>query len=72
MNIPMVRIIIPVFNCEKYIEAGIKSVMAQTYQNWELIIINDSSTDHTLEIIEGYENKRISVITQNRGGPESA
>jgi len=48
---PLVSIIMPAFNVEKYIEASIKSVINQTYENWELIIIDDGSTDNTAAVI---------------------
>ena len=61
---PLISIITPVYNCEKYIEESILSVLNQTYQRWEHIIINDSSTDSTLRIIQKYaqSDKRIKII----------
>ena len=68
---PLISIITPVYNCEKYIEESILSVLNQTYQRWEHIIINDSSTDSTLRIIQKYaqSDKRIKIINleQNVG-----
>lgn len=60
-----VSIILPVYNGEKYIEEAIDSIIKQTYTNWELVIINDCSTDNTLEIINKYAvmDKRIRVYT---------
>ena len=67
-------IIMPAYNGEKYIAQAIESVLNQNYTNWELIIINDCSTDNTEQIIKSYQqkdaaNKRIKLInlTQNRG-----
>jgi teichuronic acid biosynthesis glycosyltransferase TuaG len=56
----------PAFNAETTICKSIQSVIDQTYQNWELIIINDGSTDNTLNIINNYQkiDKRITVINQ--------
>ena len=55
----LISIIMPVFNCAKYLEKTITSVKKQTYTNWELIIIDDASTDNSLEEIKknivGYE-----------------
>ncbi len=48
---PKVSVIIPVYNGEKYIEEAIKSVQSQTLENWEVIIVDDGSTDSTLEIL---------------------
>ena len=58
----LVSIIMPNYNGEKYLKETIDSVISQTYQNWELIIADDCSTDHSLEIIEQYEDNRIRVI----------
>ncbi|HEM6924441.1 TPA: glycosyltransferase family 2 protein [Providencia rettgeri] len=52
----------PCYNSDKYISESIDSVLNQTYQNLELIIINDSSTDKTLEIIQSYDDSRIKII----------
>jgi len=56
----------PAYNAEKYIEQSILSVNDQTYQHWELIVVNDGSTDGTLKIAEdrAREDKRIRVISQ--------
>lgn len=76
---PLVSVIMPAYNCERYIEIAIRSVMAQTYQNWELLVIDDGSTDSTPEVIEtlSHEDARIALIrnpknmgvakTRNRG-----
>lgn len=58
-------IIIPAYNCEKTIEKCIDSVLNQTYQNYELIIVNDGSTDKTANIIKGYKEKHSNVIVIN-------
>ena len=59
---PKVSIIMPCYNSEKYIEKAIQSVLDQTYRNFELIIIDDDSTDKTWEIIEQYAKKDFRVI----------
>jgi teichuronic acid biosynthesis glycosyltransferase TuaG len=51
-NEPLISIIIPVFNAQKYIEETILSVIGQTYSNWELIVVDDCSTDHSVNIIQ--------------------
>ena len=57
MNKPLVSILIPLYNHEKYVEFAIKSVMNQTYKNIELIVINDGSTDNSDEIIQSLLKK---------------
>lgn len=50
----LVSIIMPSYNSEKYIEATLNSVRKQTYQNWEVILVDDCSSDNTLKIVESY------------------
>ena len=54
MSEKLVSIITPTYNCAKFIARTLDSVQAQTYQNWEMIIIDDRSQDNTKEIVEGY------------------
>lgn len=67
----MVKIsaIMPVYNSEKYVAETIDSILAQSYENFEFIIVNDGSTDRTREIIEGYDDIRIKLfnLKQNKG-----
>lgn len=63
-NTPLVSIIMPVFNQEKYVGAAIDSALNQTYMNLELIVVNDGSTDRSLEIVEKYlPDSRITLIS---------
>lgn len=64
----LVSIIMPAYNAEKHIDASINSVLNQTYTNWELIIIDDGSTDETLKIIEKYKNRNNVFVLQHEGG----
>ena len=48
-NSKLVSIIMPSYNCGRYIEASIRSVIAQTYQEWELLVVDDCTTDGSLE-----------------------
>ena len=52
---PKVSIVLPSYNGERFIRASIDSILGQTYQDWELIIVNDCSSDHTLQIAREYE-----------------
>lgn len=54
---------IPVFNAEDFLEDAIKSVLAQTFTDWELIIIDDGSTDNSLQIAKKYESERVRVYS---------
>lgn len=60
----LVSIIMPSYNTAQFIVDSIKSVQAQTYTNWELIIIDDCSTDNSLEVIRSFKDERI-VLLQN-------
>ena len=68
---PLISVVMPVYNAEKFVTKAIESVLNQTYENFEFIIINDGSSDKTPEIIQTYKNRdeRIVVLTNvnNRG-----
>ena len=59
MEKPLVSILMSVYNGEKFIKEAIESVLAQTYPYWELIIVDDDSTDQTSDIIHSYDDERI-------------
>ncbi len=66
-------LIIPAYNVEKYIKKCLDSVLNQTYNNYEIIIINDGSTDNTSKILESYKsNKKIKIINQENKGLSNA
>jgi glycosyltransferase involved in cell wall biosynthesis len=73
-QMPLVSIIIPVYNTQKYIHECIDSVINQTYKSIEIIIVNDGSTDKSGEICEEYSkhDKRIKVFHISNNGPSSA
>ena len=66
---PTISIVMPVYNCERYIQQAIDSILNQTYDDFELIIVDDGSTDKTSEIIQNVRDKRICLVknTKNRG-----
>jgi glycosyltransferase involved in cell wall biosynthesis len=69
--LPKVSVIIPVYNAEKFLSETIESVIAQTYPDWEIIAVDDGSTDRSLEILRKYEQRlpsKIHVITQRNSG----
>ena len=67
-NSSLVSIITPTYNHEKFIGQCLESVLAQTYSNWEMIIIDDGSDDKTPEIVSLYNDNRIKFIRQNHKG----
>lgn len=66
----MISIIVPVYNCEKYVGECIESILAQTYTDWELILINDGSTDSSEQICKRYiaKNSKIRLISKENEG----
>ena len=71
---PVLSVIMPCYNQAQYIEEAIESVINQSYRNWELIIIDDGSTDNSFEIAEKYASgdQRIKCLSQPNGGPSKA
>jgi glycosyltransferase involved in cell wall biosynthesis len=62
MNIPMISVLMPVYNEEKYLSEAIDSILNQTYTDFEFIILNDGSTDRTEDIILSYDDPRIVYV----------
>jgi len=69
---PLVSIIMPVFNGAAYIGQAIESVLSQNYTNFELVIVDDGSTDNTKELVLQYNDDRIKYIYKENGGVSSA
>ncbi|GHV14475.1 glycosyl transferase family 2 [Fibrobacterales bacterium] len=71
---PLISVIIPVYNTEKYLVRCVESVIFQTYKNLQIILINDGSTDNSLEILQKYKSNdlRIEIIDQKNGGLSNA
>ncbi|AAK80133.1 glycosyltransferase involved in cell wall biosynthesis [Clostridium acetobutylicum] len=63
----MISVIMPVYNCEKYLEESIESILKQTYRDFEFIIVNDGSNDKSIDIINKYANddNRIVVVSRD-------
>ena len=68
MGTPFFSIIIPVYNGEKYIEFCLNSIISQALKDWELILIDDGSTDKTPELLHKYVNKNIYLISKSNEG----
>lgn len=71
---PKVSIIVPVYNVEAYLHRCIDSILAQTFTDWELLLIDDGSPDRSGEICDEYalKDKRIRVFHKKNGGVSSA
>jgi glycosyltransferase involved in cell wall biosynthesis len=69
MDSPLVSVILPVYNAAEFIKDSVFSILNQTYRNIELIVINDGSTDNSVEIIQSFNDKRIKIISHksNKG-----
>ncbi|MFW5583942.1 MAG: glycosyltransferase family 2 protein [Bacteroidales bacterium] len=65
----LVSVVMPVHNAEKYIDVAIQSVIAQTYTNWELIVVNDGSTDGSEKIIRQYASADARILLINMESP---
>lgn len=70
----LISVIMPVFNSSRFLAEAIESVIEQKYKNWELICVNDGSTDNSLDILKAYQKKdsRIQVYSQNNSGAAKA
>lgn len=72
---PLISIIMPAYNCEKFIGEAITSVIEQTYKSWELIVIDDGSSDNTVRIIKRFSNKhdriQLYINEKNQGVSET-
>ena len=66
-NHPRISVVIPIYNAEKFVETCVESVIAQTFQNFEIILIDDCSTDQSFEIIQKYSNDlRIHILKNSK------
>lgn len=69
---PLISIIVPVYNVEKYIGRCINSILSQSYDNYELILIDDGSSDSSLNICKSFVSDNVVVISQSNEGVSSA
>ena len=72
-NVPAISIVIPLYNMEKYVGECLESILAQTFQDFEVIVVDDCSTDNSCAIVEGYKSKfngklRLIESEKNSGG----
>ena len=73
-NKPLISVIVPIYNTEEYLGKCIESIIGQTYENLEIILINDGSTDRCGDVCKNYKNKdnRIRLVNRSKGGVTSA
>jgi glycosyltransferase involved in cell wall biosynthesis/radical SAM superfamily enzyme YgiQ (UPF0313 family)/ADP-heptose:LPS heptosyltransferase len=69
---PLVSVIMPAYNAQQYIAEAIESVLIQSYRNFELVIVDDGSTDRTKEIVTGFKDEKIRYFYKENGGASSA
>ena len=74
MSMPIVSIVMPMYNVEKYVSAAIESVLSQSFRDWELLIVDDGSTDNSNVVAQNYASfdKRIKVLHKENGGLSDA
>lgn len=68
MDVPFISIILPVYNDERFIRRSLESALAQTYRNFEILVIDDGSTDKTADIVKSYNDPRIRYFFQSNQG----
>jgi glycosyltransferase involved in cell wall biosynthesis len=69
---PTVSVIIPAFNSALFVEDAIRSVLAQTMQNFEIVIVDDGSTDNTADVVKALASERVRYICKTNQGPSAA
>ena len=70
----LISVVVPIYNVEKYLKTCIETIIKQTYKNIEIILVNDGSTDNSLQICNEFKEKekRIKVINKKNGGLSDA
>ena len=68
----MISVVIPLYNKEAIVERSVRSILSQDYDDFEVVIVNDGSTDKSAEIVKAINDPRITLIEQENGGPSKA
>lgn len=68
----MISVVIPLYNKEKSIEQSLKSVLSQSYDDFEVVVVDDGSTDDSVAVVEAINDPRIRFVKQENGGPSKA
>ena len=69
---PVVSVILPTYNRAAFLAAAVDSVLTQTFQNFELIVVDDGSTDATPDVVQAYSDQRLVYLRQNNYGRSAA
>jgi glycosyltransferase involved in cell wall biosynthesis len=69
---PLVSIIIPAYNASQHIAAAIESVLIQNYRNFEIVVVDDGSTDNTRQVVEGFKGENVKYVYQSNKGVSAA
>lgn len=69
---PEVSVVVAAWNAESYIAATVRTILSQTFDDLELIVVDDGSTDRTAEIVEGFQDSRIRLVRQSNSGQSAA
>ena len=69
---PRVAVIIPVYNARPYLRSAVESVLGQTWQNLEVILVDDGSTDHSLDAVTDIDDRRLVIVRQANAGKPAA
>ncbi|HSJ55380.1 MAG TPA: glycosyltransferase [Anaerolineae bacterium] len=69
---PRVSVVVPCYNAERYVGQTLQSLVDQTYRDFEVIVVDDGSTDGSREVVEGFRDARIRTICRENGGPAAA
>ena len=72
MTNPLISVVIPIYNKSEFIEETIYSVVKQSYRNLEIIVVDDGSTDNSLDIVNSLNDSRLRVFSQPNSGVERA
>ncbi len=68
MDNPVVTVLLPVYNCERFLAEAIQSILDQTFTNFEFLIIDDGSTDQSAQVITAFKDERIRLLQQENSG----
>ena len=71
-NLPLITVLMPVYNGAKYLNEAIDSILNQTFSDFELLIIDDGSTDQSIDLIKAYNDPRIKLIVNKKNIGQSA